>query len=319
MNPRLGCAASVACGTLAVGKPPVLTLAEKLLRARARCERGKFMRWSWRIGKLAGIGIYVHATFLLLILFILFMNLRAGKSLATAMAGVVFILAIFACIVLHELGHALAARHYGIRTRDITLLPIGGLARLERMPDVPIQELWVALAGPAVNAVIAGGLFAIDLLIGVRPELHDFRWTGGGFLNKLMVVNIWLLVFNLIPAFPMDGGRMLRALLATLDGVSEGHSDCCGARSGPRIHVRRRRSVHESLPDVHRLIRMDWSGAGGERCADEIGIRRHAYPHCNDHRFPGAQAFRHLSRRRQPDFAGIPAGLPSRGTVSRNR
>ena len=173
------------------------------------------MRWSWRIGKLAGIGIYVHATFLLLILFILFMNLRAGKSLATAMAGVVFILAIFGCIVLHELGHALAARHYGIRTRDITLLPIGGLARLERMPDVPIQELWVALAGPAVNAVIAGGLFAIDLLVGVRPELHAFRWTGGSFLNKLMVVNVWLLVFNLIPAFPMDGGRVLRALLAT--------------------------------------------------------------------------------------------------------
>lgn len=215
MNPRLGCAGSVACGTLAVGKPPVLTLAEKLLRARARCEKGKFMRWSWRIGKLAGIGIYVHATFLLLILFILFMNLRAGKSLATAMAGVVFILAIFGCIVLHELGHALAARHYGIRTRDITLLPIGGLARLERMPDVPIQELWVALAGPAVNAVIAGGLFAIDLLVGVRPELHAFRWTGGSFLNKLMVVNVWLLVFNLIPAFPMDGGRVLRALLAT--------------------------------------------------------------------------------------------------------
>jgi Zn-dependent protease len=173
------------------------------------------MRWSWRIGKLAGIGIYVHATFLLLILFILFMNLREGKSLATATAGVFFILAIFACIVLHELGHALAARHYGIRTRDITILPIGGLARLERMPDIPIQELWVALAGPAVNAIIAGGLFVIDFLTGVRPELHAFRWTGGSFLNKLMVVNVWLLVFNLIPAFPMDGGRVLRALLAT--------------------------------------------------------------------------------------------------------
>jgi Zn-dependent protease/CBS domain-containing protein len=163
----------------------------------------------------AGIGIYVHATFLLLILFILFMNWREGKSLATATAGVLFILAIFGCIVLHELGHALAAKHYGILTRDITLLPIGGLARLERMPDIPIQELWVALAGPAVNALIAGGILAVSFLAGIRPELQAFRWTGGSFLNKLMVVNVWLLAFNLIPAFPMDGGRVLRALLAT--------------------------------------------------------------------------------------------------------
>ncbi len=173
------------------------------------------MRWSWRIGRLAGIGIYVHATFLLLILFIFFVNLHEGKSLATAVEGVLFILVIFGCIVLHELGHALTARHYGIRTRDITLLPIGGLARLERMPDVPIQELWVALAGPAVNAVIAGALYGFELLAGVHPELSSFRWTGGSFLNKLMVVNFWLLAFNLIPAFPMDGGRVLRAILAS--------------------------------------------------------------------------------------------------------
>lgn len=173
------------------------------------------MRWSWRIGRIAGIGIYIHATFLLLILFILFVNWQQGKSLPTALRGVLFVLLIFACIVLHELGHALAARKYGIRTRDITLLPIGGLARLERMPDVPIQELWVALAGPAVNAVIAGTLFLGEALLGVHPGAETFRWTGGSFLNKLMVVNFWLLAFNLIPAFPMDGGRVLRALLAT--------------------------------------------------------------------------------------------------------
>jgi Zn-dependent protease len=173
------------------------------------------MRWSWRIGTIAGIGVYMHATFLLLILFILGLYLHQGRTLEGALAGTLFILVIFACIVLHELGHALTARKYGIRTRDITLLPIGGLARLERMPDVPIQELWVALAGPAVNAAIAGGLYVATLITGISPQVQPFHWAGGSFLNRLMVVNLWLLGFNLIPAFPMDGGRVLRAVLAT--------------------------------------------------------------------------------------------------------
>jgi Zn-dependent protease/CBS domain-containing protein len=173
------------------------------------------MRWSWRIGRIAGIGIYVHATFLLLILFLLVVYWRQGQSWAASFMGVLFILVIFGCIVLHELGHALTARKFGIRTRDITLLPIGGLARLERMPDVPIQELWVALAGPAVNIVIAGSLLLADSIAGIHPEFRTFRWVGGSFMNKLMVVNFWLVVFNLIPAFPMDGGRVLRAILAT--------------------------------------------------------------------------------------------------------
>src|SRR5712692_4017583 len=121
------------------------------------------MRWSWRIGTIAGIGLYIHATFWLLILFIMYAYWTRGHSLAMAVGGALFVMAIFACIVLHEFGHAFAARKYNIRTRDITLLPIGGLSRLERLPDEPWQEFWVALAGPAVNVVIAAVLYVILL------------------------------------------------------------------------------------------------------------------------------------------------------------
>ena len=114
------------------------------------------MRWSWKIGRLAGINVYMHATFLLLVLFILLAYWTEGHSLSLALSGVFFVLVIFACIVLHELGHALTARRYGIQTRDIILLPIGGVARLERMPDKPQQEIVVAIAGPLVNLVLAG-------------------------------------------------------------------------------------------------------------------------------------------------------------------
>jgi len=175
------------------------------------------MRWAWKIGKLAGIDLYMHATFLLLVGFIVLVNWMQHHNLAQALFGVSFVLVIFGCVVLHELGHALTARRYGIRTRDIVLLPIGGVARLERMPDDPNQELLVALAGPAVNIVIAGTLFLALGLTGHWPTLRQAEtigWTGNDFLSSLVAVNVWLAVFNLIPAFPMDGGRVLRALLA---------------------------------------------------------------------------------------------------------
>ena len=173
------------------------------------------MRWSWRIGRIAGIGIYLHATFLFLPLWIGWRYFTVRQSWSDAVGGILFACVLFGIIVLHELGHALTARRFGISTRDITLLPIGGVARLERMPEKPGQELLVALAGPAVNVFLAA--LAFGVLAGAHhlAPLMEVNWAGGNLLVNLVWVNVALAVFNLVPAFPMDGGRVLRALLAT--------------------------------------------------------------------------------------------------------
>lgn len=165
----------------------------------------------WKLGTLSGIGVYLHWSFWLLPLWIL---LSAGGGAAGAIGSVLFVFAIFGCIVLHEMGHALVARYFGIGTRDITLYPIGGIASLERMPRRPSQELAIAIAGPAVNVVIAAVLFAILVIVGIGAPNPAFNLVGGSFLLNLLFVNVALVVFNMLPAFPMDGGRVLRSVLA---------------------------------------------------------------------------------------------------------
>jgi len=172
------------------------------------------MKWSWKIARFWGIDIYMHATFLLIVLWVGFSYWVQMHSWAAVFGGIAFILALFVCVVLHEYGHALTARRYGIRTRDITLYPIGGVARLERIPDEPMEELWVALAGPAVSTAIAVVLFLVFIAAGGQPVLGAAALQSGSFIERLMAVNVLLVLFNLIPAFPMDGGRVLRALLA---------------------------------------------------------------------------------------------------------
>lgn len=173
------------------------------------------MKWSFQIAEYRGIAVYVHATFLILIGMVVLSHWAVGHDLVKALEGAAFMLALFGCIVLHEFGHALTALHFGIRTKDITLYPIGGVARLERMPEEPVHELQVAFAGPAVNVAIALALFLGLRLSGSLGPIESLNMTSGPLLVRIMLANAGLAAFNLLPAFPMDGGRVLRAALAT--------------------------------------------------------------------------------------------------------
>lgn len=172
-------------------------------------------QWSLYAGSFAGIKVFIHWSFWIIIAWIFMLHFQMGHGWAEGVNGAVFVLALFGCVVLHEFGHALTAKSYGVPTRNITLYPIGGIASLEKMPDKPGQELAVALAGPAVNVVIAGGLYLwLKSSGGLMPLSEMDHMSGGNFWFNLMAANVILAGFNLIPAFPMDGGRVLRALLA---------------------------------------------------------------------------------------------------------
>jgi Zn-dependent protease len=168
---------------------------------------------SLKLGKFFGIDTYIHHTFWLLPLFVLFRSF--GDGLDGIAFQLLFVFAVFFFVALHELGHALAARAYGIRTRDITLYPIGGVASLERLPERPWREVAVALAGPAVNVVLALGLLFVITITGLDLSWGISEYNLAAFINQLFFANVFLCVFNLLPAFPMDGGRVLRAVLAS--------------------------------------------------------------------------------------------------------
>ena len=175
------------------------------------------MKGTLQLGKIAGIGLFIHWTFSLLILFIVYINQKAGQNATQILWSVLFILCIFITVLMHELGHALTAKKYNIKTIDITLLPIGGLARLERLPEKPSEELVVALAGPLVNIALALITSLFISLPNTSEQMVSQLSNGvnsNNFFLNFFLVNIVLAIFNLIPAFPMDGGRVLRALLS---------------------------------------------------------------------------------------------------------
>ncbi|SEA98442.1 Zn-dependent protease (includes SpoIVFB) [Flavobacterium gillisiae] len=175
------------------------------------------MKGTFKLAKVAGIGVFIHWTFSLLIAFIIFTNYRTGYNAIQILWSLVFVLSIFVTVVMHEFGHAMAARNYGIQTKDITLLPIGGLARLDRMPEKPLEELVVAFAGPLVNIFLAL-ITSFVITFPDNPEALAVQLSNSvnasNFFLYFFIVNIVLAIFNLIPAFPMDGGRVLRALLS---------------------------------------------------------------------------------------------------------
>jgi Zn-dependent protease/CBS domain-containing protein len=179
------------------------------------------MKGVLKLGNVSGIRLEVHWTFIFLLLWIVFIEVKRGSSVNTLLTSILFIIILFACVVLHELGHALTARNFNIKTEKIMLLPIGGVANLEKMPENPMEEFKVAIAGPLVNLAIALVLVILfpvtsyfDL---TAEELIEFMNAGNfdSFVFNLFLANLVLIVFNLIPAFPMDGGRVLRALLST--------------------------------------------------------------------------------------------------------
>jgi Zn-dependent protease len=167
------------------------------------------MSRSWKIGRAYGIDIFIHWTFLLLPVWILLTQTGSAALLSLAL-----VTAMFGCVVLHELGHALTARHFGIGTRDITLYPIGGVARLDSVGNKPAEEFWIAVAGPAVNVVIALGLGCAWFVAFLLNPMLAYVNPVGQFVFWLAALNVGMVVFNLLPAFPMDGGRVLRSLLA---------------------------------------------------------------------------------------------------------
>jgi len=172
------------------------------------------MKWSWKIARLGGIDIYLHVTFLVIIAWLALAYWQLEGTVEAVLAGVGFILALFGCVVLHEFGHALTARRFGIGTRSIVLLPIGGIASIEKTPEDPREEILIALAGPAVSFGIAAVLWLVLRATGGITQGEALSLTEGSFLQRLMLVNLLLGAFNLLPAFPMDGGRVFRAVLS---------------------------------------------------------------------------------------------------------
>jgi Zn-dependent protease/predicted transcriptional regulator len=270
------------------------------------------MKWSWRVGRIAGIDVDVHATFALLILYVAIVEYQQSRNVASVALTVAFVLVVFASILAHEFGHALTARRFGVATRGITLLPIGGVARLDRLPSKPQQELAIAIAGPLVSLAIALVLYLVLRISGTPVVVADLDSSGGGFLARVMWVNLAVVLFNLLPAFPMDGGRVLRASLAIKLGTVR--ATTIAARIGRAFALRFGIVGFFTNPFLVFIAFFVWLGATGEETHTRVQAALHDVPverlmisdvrtlGVND---PLARAVQHLLAGFQQDFPVI--------------
>lgn len=260
-------------------------------------------RWSWKLGTVAGIGVYVHWTFLLLLVWVIASGLIAGETAVAVAVSVALILAIFASVVLHELGHALTARRFGVGAHAITLLPIGGVSSLERIPDRPRQELWIAIVGPLVSLAIAG-VIAVGLWLAGEPRSPDTLLRTGDdlavFLAQLMWINVLLAIFNMLPAFPLDGGRVLRAVLAMRLGATRATRIAAGL--GRALAIVLALIGLNGSPMLVIIAVFVWLAAGGEAAAVENRAELAGVP---------------VSRAMITDFHALDPGEPLRAVVER--
>ena len=270
------------------------------------------MGWSIKLFDVAGTAVRVHLTFFLLLAWIGAIHWKRGGP-AAAVDGVIFIVLLFVCVLLHEFGHVFAARRYGIRTPDVTLLPIGGVASLERMPEKPSQEIVVALAGPAVNLVIA---LVLVFVLGARfdlTQMAQLQEATSTLTGRVAAANVALLVFNLIPAFPMDGGRVLRALLAMPLGYTRATRDRRHDRPGAGVRVRLHRPDGQSAAGADRGVHLPGRQRRGRLRADARLHARLSRLARHDHRLPDAEPRLDRRRCRAAAAAHDAAGVSGRG------
>src|SRR6202163_3087720 len=218
------------------------------------------MSWSVKIGSIAGTAVRIHITFILFLAWIFGASYVSGGPNA-AWSSLLFMVLLFLCVLAHEFGHILTARAFGVLTPDVILLPIGGVARLERIPEKPLEEFLIAIAGPLVNVVIAFGLVLVTSATLDGGSLATVESAKVSMVDRLASVNLFLALFNLIPAFPMDGGRILRALLSAR--LRARHRDRRDDRPMGRIRARLHRSVREPDADLHRDLRLSGGLLGG--------------------------------------------------------